>query len=427
VTIWHSPAFIHGTKNYDTTAFPAACEGQTIVETNTRIVLTKQTSTRENGIWATDVDNEDGTWALARVSDWPEGATVEEGTVHYINVEYGDLRPPHLVIFHVQTDTLIWGGSMSTGSFAISTSLIPNHDVIDETIDPGDVFTYTPVGLSADNRAAVRITGVATLGEAYTAGIFEGETVNIPLDVAPLVDEDGATWYKMSGTATLNTSVEHQGTGCWRLTMGNGETSGDAGGNFHRNFTLPANHKARISAYALRASTPVCEIRCGYAYTTVGHYDQGSEYGNQTVQGIWTKHEFSIDSSTASRSVSLSLYGSTASSGTAYGIGYLDAIQFATTLDNFASRVYVDAEYYPGGIAPTYYPDDTQEEQPIDTQLQFGSTVMLSIDYSAECEIQIEALEIERVLKLTLLPTPVAELTTSPGLPATTTFPEYPY
>ena len=134
----HVSAEIHGTKNYDVLAFPEIVEGLTIVDPGTRIVLTKQTNGRENGLWRANAYNAGNhTWRLERTSDWLEGRWLRAGTQHVIPVNGGSLWAPHEVVLTVQSRMLIWSHGLTVGSWAISRAVIPDHDVIDRVLAPG--------------------------------------------------------------------------------------------------------------------------------------------------------------------------------------------------------------------------------------------------------------------------------------------------
>jgi hypothetical protein len=397
VTIWHSPAFIHGTKNYDTTAFPAACEGQTIVETNTRIVLTKQTSARENGIWATDVDNEDGTWTLARVADWPEGATIEAGTIHYISVEYGDLRPPHLVIFYVQTDTLIWGGSMTTGSFAISTSLIPEHDVIDVEIAGGAAYTFTPRGASATNRKSMIIAGIIYIGDEVS-GTPASTTTLLPLEVVPPYDETGIAWQGDNGSYLERITGGNQGTYCWKLGY---PSSGTGTLQVYRSITVPAHCSCKVSGWARQGTRGTGRMKLGM---TAG----GTEYGELVSLAnslTWTKFTSSTVAAQSTEqiiylavSVQLSSAGSVSAT--------FEAIQIDFIPDGIVtSEIFIHQHWEPDStpyVNMLPLVGDNAQHQVTDPNETWGDALMYDPTYSDACEFALNVFNINRFLRATV-------------------------
>jgi hypothetical protein len=418
-----------------------------------RIFLSKQTDTKENGVWVFHAwHTEDSTWELSRPLDWGTGSLLRAGTTHRFQVLSGTLWPAHIIELYIGDDTYIWGGSiLSVGGWSINMTTIPDCDATEGTIAVDADWEYTPRGASGTERKSVRVTGWIKAGTNYRAGIFEGSAQNIPLDVDPnmgshsgfenaAVDDLSVSWEVFSSSAALyrDTSTKAQGTSSWRMAHGAG-TSSPYRSWARRNFTLPANHRARIQAQARK--TAVWATGSGTIALRIGEYDPlwaqngvvdpPSELGNHyvTTTSSWDNTYFDVVATNRSRVISLSFYGYTFTTSTsARDIGWIDAVHFAHTIDGFSSRLYIDAEYGPASDPKCiYYADDTQEEQVDDSSNQLGGPTLCGLDMDTNCRLFMPSLSIERHYAFTMLMTPISEVVTAPGLPAATTLPAYPY
>jgi hypothetical protein len=419
----------------------------------TRIFLSKQALTKENGPWILHQwKSETSTWVLSRPLDWSKDALLRAGTTHRFQVLSGKLWPAHIIELYIGAPMYIWGGvGIATGDWNVSMTTIPDCDATEGTIAVDEDWSYTPRGASGTDRKSVRVTGYIMAGEDYRAGIFEGSEQSIPLDVPTLMQTTGGfdnatlddlsgVWEVFSSSSALyrDTAVKAQGTSSWYLMHGTGVGSPYRTWG-RRNFTLPANHKARIQAQARKttewaAASGTLALRVGEydpLWMDSGSDDPPSDLGNHyvTTTSSWDNTYFDVAATNRSRTISLSFYGYTFTTSTAArAIGWIDAVHFSHTIDGFSSRLYVDAEYGPASDPRCiYYADDTQEEQVDDSANQLGGPTLCGLDMDTNCRLFMPSLSIERHYAFTMLMTPISEVVTAPGLPAATTLPAYPY
>jgi hypothetical protein len=403
----HVSAEIHGTKNYDVLAFPEVVEGLTIVDPGTRIVLTKQLNGRENGLWrANAYDAGSHTWRLERTADWLEGRWLRAGTQHIIPVNGGSLWAPHELVLTVQSRMLIWSHGLTVGSWAMSVSVIPDHDVVDYVIAPGESFAHVPAGLSASRRASVRVSGLIYTGQTFTSG---STTEDNPLEVEPSNDESGHTWSGF-GSFTRSTTTPHQGTYCWRL--GN-PASTTTTYSQTRTITVPANVKIRVLAWIRRTSS---------SHTTtikLGTTQYGSELGSENASTSWSQKTLTAAADPVNpRTLYLTLDHSN-SSGTTNQYSYLDAFQidYVPEGPSISTLLYLDQSWSPNTSAPTLHEGDNTAGQLVDPSEFWGDDRMYVGSFDAVNGFSLAPLDIDRTLRVRLTPIHFGQSMAAPALP----------
>jgi hypothetical protein len=443
--IIHEPCLYLATRSIDVTSpdgYGIDCDTIYSLSDGNRILLTKQSSARENGPWVwKGID-----LPLERPEDWAGGSIITVDTIHQFTVLYGTLWGGTTTWFGYfgASDILIWGPGMSSGQSVNWFHVGGGVDVIDTVVAIDEEFSYTPPGADADHRYSVRLSGVVEMLDDYTAGIFAGTSKSIPLDVDPgmgynsFTDDLGETWtlYGSSSVAYRDTTTKYQGTSSWRI-----ETPSSAGTPYTTGltkiFALPSGQVGRFTAKVLRSS----DWSEGYMYAQLGvdtglfdtvEHEYPSELGSKYIASTstWTSVVFDIPATNTTRMLKFSLFGFNHITSTATRkVGWIDAVQIAKTVSSdFATRVIVDAEYGPGSLVNAiYYADDTQGRQVIDADAQLGGTMLCLFDMSGSNVITLNTLSIARSVRLTVGLFPAAPSASAPALPETPTLPAYPY